>query len=60
MFSHYRSLVASTVALILVYMQSKGYIDNDLNMLLSGLNVLIFGSINLNNHIQSKIEPYGK
>jgi len=54
MFSHYRSLVASTVALILVYMQSKGYIDNDLNMLLSGLNVLIFGSINLNNHIQSK------
>lgn len=52
--SKYKSTIAAIIGALLVYWQAKSYIDNDQAMLLASISTAIFGSINLNNHINKK------
>lgn len=53
-FAHYKSTIASLLGLILVYLNSKGYVDPDLTKLLSESIVLLFWVVNVTNHMNSK------
>lgn len=49
---NYKSTLASIIGAIIVYLQSKQYIDNDISMLIMTITTAVFGSINMNNHIK--------
>lgn len=49
-YTHYKSLIASLLWLLIVYSHWRGYIDVDTAKLLSESCVLIFGAVNINNH----------
>lgn len=51
-FTHYKSLIASLLWLLIVYSHGRGYIDVDTAKLLSESCVLIFWAVNINNHMK--------
>jgi len=51
---NYRSTVAAMIWSTIIFLQAKGWIDNDTAFFLTGMSTAIFGAININNHIKSK------
>ena len=51
---NFKSTVAAIIWSVLVYLQSKQYIDSDLALLIASTSTAIFGAINLNNHIKNR------
>lgn len=51
-YTHYKSLIASLLWLFIVYASGRGWIDADTAKLLSESCVLIFGAVNISNHMK--------
>lgn len=52
----FKSTIAAIVGLVVPYLLTKGYIDNDTASLILGLNVTFFGAVNMTNALSRRVK----